>query len=104
MAEPNGRTNLAGRRGNLGYQPFHVMIRDDGRNLAWLSRTLDVPYTYVANVAHGYTAPSHEFRRQVSGLLRRPVKDLFTPEALAAEYVPRRNSIAPLNARDRGGR
>lgn len=77
---------------NLGYQPFGELIRSEGRSGAWVCRQIGVSYSHFTTVELGIVAPSPELKERLSTFLGRSAGELFTPAALAATYVRKRNA------------
>lgn len=80
-------------KGRLGKQPFVDIIQADGRYLGWVAERIGIPINHFGRVSYGHTAPSPEMKDALVEFLERPVEELFTPEALAAVYVRRKNAI-----------
>jgi hypothetical protein len=76
-----------------GRQPFVKVLDSQGRTISGTGRLLGFDGGYFLRVGRGRTAPSEDMRRAVSEFLGIGVEELFTPEALEAEYQ------APANAR-----
>jgi len=49
---------------------------------------INVPPSHLGSAIRGITPPSRAIRDRLPILLHRPLAELFTPEALAAEYQP----------------
>lgn len=75
-----------------GKQPFHSLLRREGRSIYGVGRYLGFNPGYAWRVAVGRVPPSDAFREALSKHLQRPVTELFTPEALAADYTARKNA------------
>ncbi len=82
------------KRPPLGRQPFHAILAEEGRTLAGTARVLGYDVGHLMRVSYGRRAPSPELRRALAKLLRRPVSELFTPQALKYDY-----SSTAINAR-----
>lgn len=75
-----------------GSQPFKQVLRDQARAVMPTARMLGFDAAYAARVANGRTAPSRDFRERMCEFLGQPADELFTPQALAVEYVQRSNA------------
>ena len=85
----------SGRR--FGVQPFVELLLEDERSVRWLCRKYGINYSHLTNVGRGRIAPSPELRERLVNYFKLPEEKLFTPEALAAKYIPRKPPCLPLD-------
>jgi len=67
-------------------QPAYYLVRQQGRTIGVIARSIDVPYIHLRNVLYGDYPPSNEVRTRLPGLLGVDLKDLFTEDMLARAY------------------
>jgi hypothetical protein len=78
----------------FGEQPLIEIMRRRRWTFSLLSSEVGVTYRHLYYVAHGHIVPSPKLRDRLPGVLSAPLSELFTKDALAAEYTKRKNSGA----------
>lgn len=71
-----------------GPQPAREALREERWSISAAARRIGVEDSHLRHAVNGRTVPSPFVRESLSVLLNKSVEDLFTPEALAAEYNP----------------
>jgi hypothetical protein len=78
----------------FGDQPLIEIMRRRRWTFSLLSSEVGVTYRHLYYVAHGHIVPSPKLRDRLPAVLSAPLSELFTKDALAAEYTRRKNSGA----------
>ena len=78
----------------FGDQPLIEIMRRRRWTFSLLCGEVGVTYRYLYYVAHGHIVPSPRLRDKLPAVLSAPLSELFTEDALAAEYTRRKNSGA----------
>lgn len=76
-----------------GRQPFADLLIEEGRTISKTGQALGFDGGYTLRVGCGRARPSEDFKQAISRLLRRPVRELFTDDALEQRYVARSNAV-----------
>jgi hypothetical protein len=78
----------------FGDQPLIEIMRRRRWTFSLLCGEVGVTYRHLYYVAHGHIVPSPKLRDKLPAVLSAPLSELFTEDALAAQYTQRRNSGA----------
>jgi transcriptional regulator with XRE-family HTH domain len=78
----------------FGEQPLIEIMRRKRWTFSLLCGEVGVTYRHLYYVAHGRIVPSPKLRDRLPAVLGAPLSELFTEDALAAQYTQRRNSGA----------
>jgi transcriptional regulator with XRE-family HTH domain len=78
----------------FGEQPLIEIMRRRRWTFSLLCGEVGVTYRHLYYVAHGHIVPSPKLRDKLPAVLSAPLSELFTEDALAAQYTQRKNSGA----------
>lgn len=78
----------------FGDQPLIEIMRGRRWRFSLLSSEVGVTYRHLYYVAHGHVVPSPRLRDRLPAVLSAPLSELFSENALAAQYTQRKNSGA----------
>ena len=78
----------------FGEQPLIEIMRRRRWTFSLLCGEVGVTYRHLYYVAHGHIVPSPKLRDKLPAVLGAPLSELFTQDALAAQYAKRKNSGA----------
>jgi len=78
----------------FGEQPLIEIMRRRRWTFSLLCDEVGVSYRHLYYVAHGHIVPSARLRDRLPAVLGTPLSELFSEDALAAQYTQRKNSGA----------
>lgn len=64
--------NTATSNGPIPPNRLHDVMRDEGRNFSWLSKTSGFSHYHISRVANGHERPSKHFRQRIAAVLGIP--------------------------------
>ena len=78
----------------FGDQPLIEIMRQRRWTFSLLCGEVGVTYRHLYYVAHGHIVPSARLRDRLPAVLGTPLSELFSEDALVAQYTQRKNSGA----------
>lgn len=83
----------------MANQPAKQLLQQRGFTVNGVARRYGIDPLHLYNALVGRVKPSHEVRVALTDLLRLPVTELFTADALAQPFQLRRTSAVVASAR-----